>query len=246
MWETTEGIVLRTQKYGDDRLIANVYTASRGMVGFLLRARRAEKTLLRPLGIVELNFDFRPRQELQHTREIRSSLTYSSLMFDPLKEMLAIFLAEFLSHVLRSEGPNTALYTYLRHSLQWLDAATRGVPNFHVALLIHMSRHLGFWPDVDTDKRPHDQRERSHGLLLFDMQEGTMCDTLPRHGQYLSADESKFVPTLLRMDFHTLHLFRFTRAQRNRLLDVLLEYYRMHIPEIPELKSLPVLREVLS
>lgn len=246
MWETTEGIVLRTQKYGDDRLIANVYTASRGMVGFLLRARRSGKSsLLRPLSLVEVSFDFRTRQELQHVRELRSAHAYSSLMFDPMKEMLAIFLAEFLSHILRSEGPNAALYTYLRHSLQWLDTTSRGVSNFHLVLLIHMTRHLGFWPAVETSRSAR-ARKRESRTAVFDMQEGMLTDSLPLHGQYLSAEESALMPTLLRMDFHTLHLFHFTRAQRNRLLDVLLQYYQLHIPEVPALKSLPILREVLN
>ena len=43
-----------------------------------------------------------------------------------------------------------------------------------------------------------------------------------------------------------MHLFRFTREQRTRLLEILNDYYRLHIPHFPELRSMAILREVLS
>jgi DNA repair protein RecO (recombination protein O) len=46
------------------------------------------------------------------------------------------------------------------------------------------------------------------------------------------------------MDFPTMHLFRLSRHERNRIAEVLLHYYRLHIPQFPELKSLGVLREL--
>ena len=73
-----------------------------------------------------------------------------------------------------------------------------------------------------------------------------MQEKLPMHSQYLNAEESAFLPFLLRMDYASMHLFRFNRQQRARVLDLLIEYYRMHIPEFPEMKSLDVLRTVFS
>jgi DNA repair protein RecO (recombination protein O) len=48
----------------------------------------------------------------------------------------------------------------------------------------------------------------------------------------------------MRMDFPTMHLFRLSHTERNRIVDVLLHYYRLHIPQFPELKSLSVLQEL--
>ena len=48
----------------------------------------------------------------------------------------------------------------------------------------------------------------------------------------------------MRMDFPTMHLYRLSRQERNRIIDVLLQYYRLHIPQFPELKSLAVLQEL--
>ena len=42
---------------------------------------------------------------------------------------------------------------------------------------------------------------------------------------------------MMRMDFPTMHLYRLNHTDRNRIVDVLLQYYRLHIPQFPELKT---------
>ncbi len=46
------------------------------------------------------------------------------------------------------------------------------------------------------------------------------------------------------MNYDTMHLFAMSRAERNRCVDVMMEYYRLHLPDFPEMKSLPVLKEL--
>lgn len=48
------------------------------------------------------------------------------------------------------------------------------------------------------------------------------------------------------MTFRSMRLFKMNRTQRNVILDVLLAYYRLHVPEFPELKSVEMLREVFA
>jgi DNA repair protein RecO (recombination protein O) len=131
---------------------------------------------------------------------------------------------------------NQSLFQYLCYSLQWLDRSQKGLANFHLVFMIRLTRFLGFWPNI---------KGYTQGMV-FDMRDGTMDNILPSHGQYLNAEESAFLPLLLRMDYASMHLFRFNRQQRSRVLNVLVDYYRMHIPEFPEMKSLDVLRTVFS
>jgi DNA repair protein RecO (recombination protein O) len=56
--------------------------------------------------------------------------------------------------------------------------------------------------------------------------------------------EASRIHLLMRMDYATMHLFRLSRADRNRILEILILYYRLHIPQFPELRSLPVLHEL--
>jgi DNA repair protein RecO (recombination protein O) len=47
-------------------------------------------------------------------------------------------------------------------------------------------------------------------------------------------------------DFISLGEIQFPREVRNDLLSRLIEYYRLHIPDMGEMKTVKVLQEVLS
>ena len=241
MLERTIGVVLHQVRYNDESVIVNIYTQLHGNLGFLVKMPKQKRSnvktlLLRPLNILEVDFDYRPNQALQRISDMKLYTSYDSLPYDHIKGTLSLFLSEFLYHALRHETENPSLFLYLCNSLQWLDRSEKGVANFHLVFLIRLTRFLGFWPNV----------QKSAQGMVFDMREATMVGIIPVHGQYLDSEESAFLPHLLRMDYATMHLFMFNRQQRARVLDALVEYYRMHIPEFPELKSLDVLRTVFS
>jgi DNA repair protein RecO (recombination protein O) len=62
------------------------------------------------------------------------------------------------------------------------------------------------------------------------------------HENFLQAHEAEKISLLMRMNFETMRLFEFSRTERNRCVDLMLSYYRLHIPGFPELRSLPVLK----
>ncbi len=250
MIEKTQGLVLHVLKYGDDSVIADIYTASYGALGFLVRLPRNRKStirtlLLRPLSILDLEFDYRPQQNLQRLQGMQVAVPYRSLPYEPIKESVALFLAEFLYHTLKHEARNPDLFQYLTTGLQWFDETRSGVANFHLLFLIRLTRFLGFWPNVEEGPLP-DKRRGVQRDAYFDLRDGVMSETIPPHNAFLSPQESAMTPFLLRMTFHTVHLFRMNREQRNRILEVLTIYYRLHVPEFPELKSLEILREVVE
>ena len=242
MLETTRGIVLHYNRFGDDSAIVDIFTLSRGSVSFLVRDRRQQRkgglhaTLLRPLNIVELVFDYRPSLSLQRLQELHIAHCYTSLPYDPIKETVALFLSEFLHNVLRNEVQNESLYHYILSSLQWFDAATEGLANFHIAFLVRMTYYLGFWPNID----------KRNPLPFFDLKDSIATDTEPSHDYFLKGEEASLMPKLMRINVRNMHRFLLNRQQRNRILDVLTLYYRLHVPEFRDLRSLAVLREVMN
>ena len=48
------------------------------------------------------------------------------------------------------------------------------------------------------------------------------------------------------MNYPTMHLFRLSRQQRQRILRTLTDYYRLHLPLFGPLHSLEVLSAVLD
>lgn len=242
MQETLRGIVLRTVKYGDASLIVDVFTESRGRQSFMTSTTRAKRSVRsvsfwQPLSMVEFSAELRPNAgKLPRPADVHAYYNYTDLPFSPVKSSLALFLAEFLSAALREEKENPLLFKYVESSLQWLDMvdSPASMANFHVAFLMHLSRFIGIYPNLEGPDR------------FFDLLAGSYCDRQPPHAHFLRDAEARALPTLFRMDYPTMHLFRLSRQERQRILHVLNEYYRLHIPNFPELKSLEVLHELYS
>ena len=116
----------------------------------------------------------------------------------------------------------------------WLDSSPSPTANFHLVFMMRLSLFLGFYPNLD-DFVPG---------CVFDLRNGSFSSVAPLHSDYLLPDEASQMSLMMRMNYSTMHLFKFTRAQRNRLLDVIVQYYRLHIPGFPEMKSLDVLRNI--
>ena len=67
---------------------------------------------------------------------------------------------------------------------------------------------------------------------------------VPLHTDFLNADDSSKIQLLMRMNYDTMHLFKMNHEDRNRIIDVLITYYRLHVPSFPELQSLPVMKQL--
>ena len=277
MQETLRGIVLRTVRYGDTSLIVDLFTESHGRMSFMastLRAKRSVRSVSfwQPLSMVEFSVELLPNGgKLPRPSDVRTYYNYIDLPFSPIKSTLALFLAEFLSAALREEKENTPLYRYIESSLQWLDLADSpaSIANFHLAFLMHLSRFIGIYPNLDVsgDLNPdpplsavnsplstvhcplstlNSQLSTLNSQLYFDLLAGTYCDRQPSHAHFLRNEEARVLPVLFRMNYPTMHLFRLSRRERQRILHVLNEYYRLHVPGFPELKSLEILQELFS
>lgn len=241
MYEKTCGIVLHALRYGEDSMIVDVLTQTRGALSFMVRVPKSHKShirsrLLSPLNILQIDMDYRQGKNMQRIRDLQMAYAYESIPYEPMKQWVALFLGEVLYHALKHEDCNDRLFTFLFHSLRWFDAARKDYVNFHLTLLIKLTRYLGFWPNCEGIARG----------LFFDLREGEFVSFRPHHGFCLETDEAEWVPRLLRMNYATMRYFRMNRQQRNRALDMVCQYYRLHVPEFPVLKSLDVLKEVVG
>ena len=237
----SRAIVLHTFKYNDTSSIAVLFTEERGMVSFVVHLPKSHRSsrkpqLFHPLALLEVEWAPRDKVSLQSLRNVSLATPYCNLPYDPAKASIAFFLSEFLYHSLRGETANYPLFEYITTSFLWLDTALKGYANFHLVFLMRLSRFLGFYPNTD----------RADSCPYFDLLNSCFTLAPPLHGHFIDSTEAQHLPTLLRMNYDTMHLFSFTRSQRNRLLDVMNSYYSLHIPDFPHLKSLDVLRDLFG
>ena len=235
----TKAIVLHSFKYGESRMIVDMFTEEAGRLSFIISIPktskgRIKKQYFQPMTLLEVECDVRQNVQLQKLKDAHLLTAYTSIPFSPEKLALSLFIAEFLYHALRSEQQDKLLFAYVCDSMQWLDTVEVGFANFHLTFLMRMSRFLGFYPNLD---------DYVDGCV-FDLRTATFSLQVPTHRDFLDSHASQLIHTLMRMDFPTMHLFQLSHHDRNRITEVLLHYYRLHIPQFPELKSLGVLQEL--
>lgn len=231
--------MLRTTKYGDARLFADMLTEECGRVTFVQsrpRSRRSgvDTRLLQPLALLEVVFDSRRSAAVQKMREMAVCSPFVSIPFDGRKLAIALFVAEFVCYATRAEQKNVALFRFVEDSVMWLDACRDGFANFHIVFMARLARFAGFFPNLD-----HAAED-----AFFDMRGGCFIQRRPPHDDFIRPDEASKIALLMRLDYSTMRLLRMSHEERNRCVELIMDYYRLHIPNFPRLKSFDVLREV--
>lgn len=151
----TRAIVLQTIKYGDAQLIVDFFTEKLGRLSFMVRIPKSSKgrlkrQLFQPLMLLQLEFDYRPKSNLQRIREASIGYAFIDIPFSPYKLAISMFLAELLSYTTKNEQANASLYLFMQDSIEWLDRVEGSFSNFHVVFMIRLTFFLGFSPNIES------------------------------------------------------------------------------------------------
>ena len=241
MIEKFQGIVLRTIKYSDGLMIADIYTAQRGRMSFLVPVSHSKRSkvrsvLFQPLSMLSFTATVKSNRTLSRIGEVQPYYMYSSIPNDVAKSSIALYLAELLTFALREDGCDESLFTFLDRSFSLFDNIEQGYADFHLVFMVQLLRFLGIYPNLDG---------YAPGCYL-DLLQGCTVREHPLHPHFLlPADTSSFIG-LLRTGYDSMHLLSLNRKLRGEYLATLSLYYKLHIPEFPELKSATVLRELFD
>ena len=241
MVEKFEGIVLRTLKYNDTLMIADIYTAQRGRMSFLLpvshsKRSRVRSVLFQPLSMLSFTATVKTGRTLSRIGEVQPYSMYSSINNDVVKSSIALYLAELLSYALREDGRDDALFTFLDRSFTLFDNLEHGYADFHLVFMVQLLRFLGIYPNL----------ENYTSGCYFDLAQGCATREHPLHPNFLLPDDAAPFVSLLRTGYDSMHLLSLNRKLRGEYLATLALYYRLHVPEFPELRSAAVLRELFD
>ncbi len=238
----TRGIVLHSIPYNDKYSIIYMYTEAFGRASYLVARSRGKKSsvskaLFMPLSVVEMEVEHLNKRDLHRIRETKLCYPLTDVFCNPVKNILALFLSEILFRVVKETEPDSRLFEYLFESIQLLELSDKGVANFHLVFLMRLSRFLGLYPNL----------EDYHGGDYFDLQNACFTPLRPQlHSDYIAPEEAARLTRLMRMNYETMHLFAMSRMERARCLTIMNEYYRLHLPDFPVLKSLEVLKELFD
>lgn len=241
MLDKTKGVVLHSIQYNDKYSIIYMYTEHFGRVSYLVPKTRGRKSavphaLFMPLSVLEMEVEHKNNRELHRIKEARSSFPVSELSCNPVKGVLALFLAEVLYRVVKETEPDKKIFDFISQSVYLLELSENGIANFHLVFLLRLLHYLGIFPNVDS------YRTGSY----FDMLNSVFVNSLPMHKHYLNIRETEVFSCLLRISYENMHKYAFSRSERVFIVNKIMEYYRLHMPEFPEIKSISVMQAIFN
>lgn len=233
----TKAIVLSALKYQEKSLIVKCFTESDGLKSYFVPSAYSGKksnqkiAYFQPLTLLEIEANHKNKGTLEHFKEIKLATAFQTINTNIFKSTIVIFLSEMLHHSIKEEEKNQSLFTFLEAALLWLDTHEE-TANFHLILLLEMSKFLGFYPDTsDADYKHFEMTEG-----VFSPFQGVSC---------LTEHETHLFKKLLHLKFDSDQKI-FAGIERQILLKVLLDYYTIHLDGFKKPKSLEVLKEVFS
>ncbi|MDQ3846753.1 MAG: DNA repair protein RecO [Bacteroidota bacterium] len=245
MVHKTKGIVLRSIKYGETSLVVTLFTELFGLQSYMVNGVRmpskkgtAKAGYFQPASLLDLVVYHNQFKNLQRIREYKWAYLYQHLLSDVRKNAVALYMVELVSKCLKEPEENPNLFYFIEDAFHHLDNANDTVTaNFPLFFALHLAVFFGFRiSDRYNDEQPY-----------LDLQEGTFAAEQPRHPHYLEGKEAEVTSYILKAmhpeELQDLHL---NGEFRRRLLNAYEMYYAMHIQDFGIMKTLPVLREVLS
>jgi DNA repair protein RecO (recombination protein O) len=217
----TKGVVFKYFKYGDTSIIVKILTDQFGLQTYIVNGVRSSRAkskiaLYQPLTLLDMVVYHKPGSNINRISEIKCNEPFQSLPYEIAKSSIGVFIGEVLYKCIKEEGEVKDLYEFIHNSISVLDHLKEGYQNFHLQFLLKLSRHLGFGI-TSTDQ------------FFLTLSSDVMSQ---RTDQLLESNYSTKV--------------ELNNFQRRELLEQILNFYKSHIDNMGEIKSIKILRTVLE
>lgn len=237
MLHKTRGIVFKSFDYGEASLIVKIYTELFGIQSYLINSVRKKharfhSNIFQPLTLLDLVVYHKERPGLQRISDIRPNPPLESIPFDVFKSSIVFFLDEVLYKSIREEESNPALFDFIHQSVLLLDSPRPAGKDFHLIFMLKLCKYLGFSPTNNFDTQNN----------IFNLKEGFFQETIPPHPHFIQLPLSAYLSNLMAADLGRSDSLSI--SERRTLINLLLEYFSLHIDGFGNLKSQKVLEQV--
>jgi DNA repair protein RecO (recombination protein O) len=245
MTHKTKGIVLRTVKYGETSVITTIYTELFGVQSYIVKGVRqstkkssGKEIYFQPAAMLQMVVYHNELKNLNFIKEYEWAYLYDHVLFDVVKNTVAMYVVEMMQHCLKQPEANPEMFYLVEATLKQLDRGNGTLTaNLPLYFSLHLGGELGF----------RIQGNYSLQTPVCDLQEGQFIHDKPTHNYYLDGEQAKTTSELLSLNFYNdLENIHIRKIIRRELLIAYQKYIALHVTDFGELKSLPILQEILS
>ena len=232
----TKAFILTVIKYNDFDAIIKAYAEKTGFTAYYIKgffrnkSGKIKRAFFQPGAILDLVAGNKNNGKLEFIREVQPAYHYKNINTDFDKLNTSIFLREILQESLKNEQADSELFQYITNAFIKLDHIDF-YPDFHLDFLIKLTQYLGFAPSINTVG------------TYFDMENGIFTENI-YSGNFLNKEDSLLLKEYLGTIFDSNPSIKVDQKQRQKLLQILLDFFQVHIDAFKMPKSIKILSQL--
>lgn len=234
MIENDKGIVLHCTNYSESSLISHIYTQTYGIQSYIMnnvRSNRSKMAYFRPLSLVHIQFYNKKNVGLHRIKEISYSTITNDIYENIYKSSISIFVSEFLNKLCTNAEPNSEFFEFIENFIIDLQNSETNTSYNHIKFLIDTTTYWGIFPNNNfTNETPY-----------FDISKGMFVSTYSN--ETCRIEMSKIFSELLAGNYSQLKM---SRIEKREIIDMLLQYYSLHVHKIDLSNTLQVLETIFD
>ena len=218
------GILIQKKNYSESSLILTFYTEGNGLISFIFKGAKKKKLAVFHLGIYEISYFKRPESNLGIIQSLEAAVPLTDLFSNPQKIIIGFFVVEVLSQTLKTEHSDPELFHFIKEAILQLEVHN-DLLLFPLVFLGSYIQKLGFSPLSEI--------ENPKGFEI--------------HSGRFTREETGFdlaVVTSLDQLFQG-NVIETNKATAQKTLQVLMDYYKSHLPHFNAENSLKIIRDTL-
>lgn len=224
------GVFLYRSVYSDSSLIAWFYTRENGLQKFLFRGGKKKSNGLFPMSVNELSYYGHKNSDLLNLTSAESAIPFT-FQFNPISSSIAFFAVECIKKSVHLGDKDEELFQFLVSFANDLENE-ENLSFLPLNFLIELSDILGFKPNFEEE----DARN-------FNLDEGLFQTTFNSHQRIVNGPAIDLIAEIIKGSTATTII---PKKIREDALNVLLEYFKIHVPKFETLKSFEIVKEVLN
>jgi DNA repair protein RecO (recombination protein O) len=226
-------ISLLNYKYGEESIIAKIFTEEYGLISYSVKRGRSKKSknkisLLQHMSLINISAQKKQKNEIQFLKEISLSQSLINSYLNINKQLLRMFMAEVLEKILVSNEQDKRLFNFIWNEIILLDTLEKVSSNYALNYLLSITYYLGFYPSKENIE-----------LDFFDLEKASFVEKEDNRGMIIKGENLVFFKSLLINNNNNIPY-----KNRKEILKLILKYYKTHYYNLENIKSFDVIDDM--
>jgi DNA repair protein RecO (recombination protein O) len=224
------GVFLYRTVYSDSSLIVTFFTRENGVQKFLFRGGKKKAHSLFPMSICELSYYGHKHSDLLNLTSVESAIPLT-FQFHPIRSTIAFFAVECIKKSMHQGDRDEEVFQFLVEFAKHIEK-DENQSVLPLNFLIELSEVLGFKPYFEED-----------GASYFNLDAGVFQTSMNSHERIVEGPAVDLIAALI----NRTELNQPTSKQmREQALNIMLDYFKIHVPRFDSLTSFEIVKEVLN